>query len=1262
MITLSSELQARMDSTNRRPMIDVLATGAVAAVPFQGKLLTTESINEISPSSINHSSGRMVLVYAFDHDTIQFVSSDIARSSFSTVSLLGNDYSSILSVDLCEMSNTNIGIIYIENNPNYHQYQLKSKIVSIDGTLISSATINSWSHDVFTSGPTVVYSEISGLYTVIYTKISGEIYYLYKRTSPDFVTWSAETAIATGLDSSWKLFDPSIRKVSTSSGNDLILTLAVVEKVGPSGEALSNIYFLSSSNGGLTFTSASKVTNYTQFGLVATHPTVTEKFANAAFFSYNEKQISLTMDHDAFGWPTTYTGGSDPSDMHFDATNRKLYLVNAYKGVGDKALQSVVKIDVDTWTIDNTWSTETTPALHSYWNSGVHLWWNKDQGAGKYVPLSAYDAYGANFIQLIDGEENTIKTYAFEDHAEYGIYANISGNPIDAEFGLSGVFNGDIYATYIDLVNNRLWILLIDSYVYHHRIKVGYISLTDVGPTYSFIEVIDETDCEESEIIGIGANDFQVYPEDNLIVIAFSHSGVDDWTRPILVYELDSGDRLKKYDFDDDAEVPRHGLNSVFYYNNKLYGGIHYYNLYGQENMRGLAEIDMETDVVTCYRPTFASVDDYGLGDMVKTAGDKLLIASTLYGIVSFDINSKMWDRYDNTTIPGITPNNSNRFNTIAYDSENELIFGGVGNEYNYTWAGWVCFSLAGEFNQAQYGLANKISSWGFGEAVPLVKEYVDYDATIVSEPSTYGITAFWVNKRENELSIKWDRDNGEFSLTDLLVRGEALTIKRSVDGSPNTLNLTLSHGHLFDPFNLASGYSNILDKGKLIKVRFGENIDGTPSWVDAGSFHITSKKLNYQRGEYPTISVEASDKRYIWKDMEVVATDYYDGQQPENVLRYILEEFTPLTYANGDFAFEAGDIQDAVPIDIQWTETTLDDILQQVLDRFNYYLKVTNDDKMNVGRIAVDNAVTHTYTDSNQIIFVSPEDSFSDFTNRVVVEGQERDYSDVLYDEELVATLNGTVGWWGFQKDFKIYYSKDKSKRVRNPRLKVVETTTSIGFKLAGNISEELIDEDADEHYCVVRVEAPSLIGYLLAFIALKQAAGHIGDEVDAFIVGWTVPVGTAITNIASIGIMLVLGAVGNFQYEVYGLPIGEEKRSIQSAVDDSSCNDVEMQEKIGYIVEKRIEEPFCYTVEECMQVARNEMAIIKAQRDRVAIEKITHLQDEEGDTIRFIHPFSGQAMDVFVTDLTRTYTIPEGGESNASCVDQIEGWVLNQ
>jgi hypothetical protein len=76
---------------------------------------------------------------------------------------------------------------------------------------------------------------------------------------------------------------------------------------------------------------------------------------------------------------------------------------------------------------------------------------------------------------------------------------------------------------------------------------------------------------------------------------------------------------------------------------------------------------------------------------------------------------------------------------------------------------------------------------------------------------------------------------------------------------------------------------------------------------------------------------------------------------------------------------------------------------------------------------------------------------------------------------------------------------------------------------------------------------------------------------------------------------------------------------------------------------------------------VANHERDVAQAQRKRIKFSKISHLQDEEGDTITIVHPASGQTMDVFITDLTRKYSVPEGpGNDEASCIDEIEGWCL--
>lgn len=1262
MLTLDATLQTRMDSNTRKPIIDVTARAAVSSIPFYGNFLTPETNNENNPNAINHSTGRICAVYIYGPDStltydysLKYVYSDAARSYYTTASFNLTD-NEIIGVSLCELVNGNIGIVYLEDTGS-SAYALKQKIITVTGTAVSAATIATFSSTSFMSGPSVIRDAETDNYLIVYTKISGSNYYAYKRTSSDFATWAAEAQLSiAGLTSTWKLFDPHLSQVTN---HDIFLWFAVVESIGPNSEELSNIYYSLSADNGATWGTAAKVTAYTEYNEVATHPTFCEKEENSCYLAFNEIQKSLYMDYKTTGWPAKPAGingyGSDPSEMHFDSVNRKLYCVNAYKNIGPKALQSIAKIDIDTWAVDDSWSTATTPAMHSIFDSTHHVWYNKDIGNGQYVPVSLLASIGTHygpFIQLIDGENDTIKTFAFADYPAYGIAANVTGWTNAYSMILGGNYYAQTYdSTFVDLVNRRLWICsrlrLADT-----TIQIGYISLDDSGPIYTYVPVVFET-IDGTYLNGANYFSFSVYPSDDLILITADNS--TSYQGGVALYQLSTGDQVKLYNYDVDSSFPYYGMGYGYYSAGKIYGGITYQSLYGQENYRGLCEIDITTDEVTYYRPSFASVDNYYLRNIVKTNDGKLLIASD-YGIAIFDTLDNAWVELSNNTVAGLTPGSINKFYFVGYDETTEIIFAGVGKEPT-GWAGYAAFSRNGYFGQSQYSIATFSSSWSFSSPTPLLAGVTDSDATIICDPDDYGIIAFWVNRKLAEYSIKTEKDIGDFSLNKYLVKGKPISITRTIDNSPNSLSLTLTNGHLFDPFNSSSIWRNVLDKGNRLVVKFGESI-GTNYWQNQGTFHITSRKLKYKKGDYPTIDIEAQDIRYIWKDFTIVATDYYDGQQPDDIVEDLLDDNTALTIA-GDMDVPTFD--NAVALDVQWTDTAILDAIQQICDRFGYYHRMTVDNKFSCRKIALDNAIDHTYVNSDQILFMSPDDSFSDFTNRVTVEGASRDYDEVLYDEEQVASLNGTVGWWGFKKDFKVWYSDDHTKQIRNPRLKVIESTTSIAFELAGSISEYLDDDDPNELYCHIRVEAPSLVPQLITLIAVKVASSYIPDLVEAvgFVenVGSTIRVGTAISNIASIGIMMILGACGNFQYEVWGQPIGEEKRSVEYSADDEEC-----QGKIGYVVESRMEDSLCYSEADCAVVANHELDVVMAQRKRISIEKISHLQDEEGDTIRFIHPVSGQNMDVFVTDITRKYTIPESGASEeASCVDAIEGWVLS-
>jgi hypothetical protein len=132
----------------------------------------------------------------------------------------------------------------------------------------------------------------------------------------------------------------------------------------------------------------------------------------------------------------------------------------------------------------------------------------------------------------------------------------------------------------------------------------------------------------------------------------------------------------------------------------------------------------------------------------------------------------------------------------------------------------------------------------------------------------------------------------------------------------------------------------------------------------------------------------------------------------------------------------------------------------------------------------------------------------------------------------------------------------------------------------------------------------------------------------------------------------MGVLAYQGPYSYTIWAQPMGEEKLEISGQADD-----VDFQQEIGMIVPSTIEDPLCYTVAECERVALHELGIVQMQRNRVKFSKLTHLQDELGDTISIPHPYTGQVLNVFITALTRRFKRGEWGGGDGYFIDEIEG-----
>ena len=273
----------------------------------------------------------------------------------------------------------------------------------------------------------------------------------------------------------------------------------------------------------------------------------------------------------------------------------------------------------------------------------------------------------------------------------------------------------------------------------------------------------------------------------------------------------------------------------------------------------------------------------------------------------------------------------------------------------------------------------------------------------------------------------------------------------------------------------------------------------------------------------------------------------------------------------------------------------------------------------------------------------------------RVTVTGEGRTPLDVETAEESVGSESGTLGFFQHKQVHQIYYSDDHQKRAVRPRLDITQNTSSIGFKMGGQMKQWISAVDPEGHWVEVTSEGPNLMPVLVAAIALfvlgksqPPAVGTISEPAETKRGSWIKDAGLYIA-------LQCLAAVGNYAFTIYACPMGEMYQTFEA-----SANDTELQNDLrGTVIETRIDDPLVYDTGQAQKVAQRELWILQAQRRRVNFSKTAHLQEDAGDTLQVPHPYTGAPIKLFVTNLTRTMTIP-GSSGSGEYKDSIEGWVL--
>lgn len=1238
-ITLDDALQAAQDGASHHPIVEI-KTSFLANIPFAGQYLTSETTNEQRPNSISHSSGRICLVYTFSSTHLKYVYTDIARIQFNFVSLsatnLGCAGKTLIEGSICEMTDNRIGLIFTcYDSTNFY---LRQAILTEEGAVESTALIGTYIKTSYydLKSPFVIALADTSYLLVSIIDSDSSTSRIYKRTSADFSSWSADVEISPGGGLSTNIKENvSLLQIST---DDIFLWFDYYD-----GATYSNIYHCISSDNGATWSAAVKITGYTNAIASGTHPAAVQKQANQMHLLFNEKRGALHMDDDDDGWPVT--GGSWISDLTLDIVGRKLYAVNMAAPFGVKILYCIIEIDIDSWEITRSWNDTSIPAFNAAYFA-EDLRWSRYHGERYLFPIGIVVQANHVHLSILNANNNAITEYNFHDWVDYDITKNVDWT----SWGAGSWYFG--YA-WVDFNSNRLYCLLY-TYGSPVCVHVGYIDLFESiseSELYTFNDVITESgDITTLEIWGITEGDFVVLPDQDLFVISYWATS-SDWTGRLRIYTLSTGAVYKDYKITSYPDFPYRGLRTALYYNGKIYGPFGYESGYGEADKRGLCEIDLTTDVITYYRPTWDTLDDYLLLEMALTDDNKIIITTAGYGITIFDPSTGSWELINNASLPGLTEDGSDYFGPVKYDLSTGVIFAGIFSS-TPSWRGIVALSRFGVLSRTQYKIGTYAASWSFGDAAALVSGQNDYDAspTLDSEGAMY---VFWTtNQGLNELSIKWYVESSDFDLTPFLIADEEIKMIRGIEeGKPAQLSFSVSSGHLFDPHNQYSLLRIYLLKGCLLTFRLGEKISGSDYWVNQGSYVVTRVNISYERGQHPVMQVICEDSRTIWKEMKFSSSIYYGGTTPEATLSNLL---------TSKAALDAGDIDlpifdDPALLYHQWVDTDLLNMLDQVCQRFGYFLRIDFDNKVSARKISDSNDIDHVYADTGKIIRFTPDDDFSDFTNRVVVIGEERDFVDITYGEEPVCTKNGTIGWWQGSERIRMPYSEDRSRVCVNPRIEW-HTQYSGLCRFSGTISHA-IELDPDGRYMDLKINAPNLAGIFITLIFLITAKCMIPDGVQVGLTGtgYTIPTGKISLGALLFAICDILGAITNWQCTVWAQPMGRARRSVQAAADDT-----DHQIQIGKTVESKIEEPMCYTVGHCQQVANNELMIARLQRSRVRFTKISHLQDEEGDTIQIPHPYTGDTLKIFITDLARRIKKPTSGDRDGYMLDDIEGWVL--
>lgn len=1270
-ISLDANLQAQLDGNERTPIVQIVSSSFASAIPFIGNMfgISNDGASEDNFHSdlISLSTGELVSVSVDQnaYKTVRFMITDANRLQWSSeysfqFNLADHGGLYIDNLDCCEMPDGNIGIVYF-----FYSYGYKIRVtrISQSGTWVGT----SWA--VYTpSGsdtiydPCIIYNPNSATYQIFFGHYvsSTQTYHLKMVESSNFTSWGTPTDISpTSLGTSKKYNRPDAYILSD---DDVVLDFDYASYTEPtSGFETTNVYYMISQDDGATWTDATAVTAYTGTGKGARAPNIVQKSTGVIYCTFHDRETFVKFDGNTPGVLSDCGSNVYAQDIH--VYNGRLYVSSAYTSMGYKQLCGMYLVDPSDMSPEFQYTSFTTPGYNTAFTEN-HSWWTGSWSDGKYLirllhPLNTCSQtpgdtrinMGNIFVVSNDGVTESTWTYVIGSNCDisaYGLDENVyipTSNHWVSEFAV-------VYA-WVDAANDRLYLWLYDGYLYCRQACYGWLDLTespDPGTGYyTWNEIWRKTGDEVSTAYGLNFGyclDFSAgrYCKEDDVVVLCGGGFIYD-PAAVMVMDAQTGVIQFMANYTSNKNVPYKGVSYAYVYNQKIYGSFEYTNQWSQEEWRGLWIYDMVTGSRTLAQPGYETKDQYWFYDFnFNDIGNNNIWICGPDGAFRYHTGTQYFEPFTDAEIPGILQGNQNEgFFYIYYDATTEDVYVAKPTSYIESWWGVIRFNANGDYYKGQYQQGLKtLTDLNLTNQQDLTAGYLECDiASAVDEDDVLWCIWGRLDYLGDDRDFIWDNDESETDITDDLT--DVLEISWDIE-VPTECRFSLANGQRYDPQNTLSTLSYLFKRGRKVTPKLGENVNGTDYYVQQGVFFVEEVSMTYDKNNHPVLEVIARDISSLWQDARIVLTDFYDAQTPEYILGELLSDWTVLEGADYDIPT----IATSHTVWNQWQDSTLYDIIKDILDHFEYVFHFTTAGVFTPVRLDFTKAVDHTYSTTDQISNYSPDSTFSSYVNQLRVIGETHDFLDIVYDPEEVGAVNGTCGWWDETIEHTVYYNKERTRKCRNPYLEVNISTGDFTYFLAKFGGAEYISyEDPEELYCIITVEGPNLIPVVVGLAAILLALGFAALGCDGFVTGVCgFYINAALINVNLLCMALLANAT--YDFTIWAMPLGKQKQTIQYIATDQSQMDLLNQQPVM----EEIEDALCYTVAQCQRVAEYELNVIKYQRERIKLTKAYHLQDEIHDMLVVYHPYSGQPMQILVANLVRTMVI------RGEVTDSIEGW----